>query len=203
MRFCRTPAKAQRRPLIVLLAALTAVPIAPAAAAADASDVELRLKAAYIYNFARFVEWPAGTAAGPVRIGVLGHGDLASLLEEIVRGKSVGGRAIKVTPIGTAAEAECCEILLIERSESKHEKEIAQALADKPVLTVSDDENASREGIMIAFQLVDESVRFQINQEAATRAGLKVSSQLLKVALPAERAGRRSVVREQQEERRP
>ena len=56
---------------------------------------------------------------------------------------------------------------------------------------------------MIAFQLVDESVRFQINQEAALRAGLKISSQLLKVAIPPDRTGRKSVVREQQEGRRP
>jgi len=154
------------------------------AGGADVADVEAHVKAAYIYNFARFVEWPAGAAAGPVRIGILGHGDLTSPLEEIVRGKSVGGRPIKVTPIATPGEAECCEILLIERSESKHEKEIAQALAGKPVLTVSDDENGSRDGVIIAFQLVDESVRFQINQDAAMRAGLRISSQLLKVAIP-------------------
>lgn len=170
---------------VFALLLLAVLPLLPAGAAADTSDVELHVKAAYIYNFARFVEWPAGTPAGPLRIGVLGHGDLVSPLEEIVRGKSVAGRAIKVTPIASAAEAECCGILLIERSESKHEKEIAQALAGKPVLTVSDDENASRDGVMIAFQLVDESVRFQINQDAATRAGLKISSQLLKVAVPA------------------
>ena len=168
--------------LTVILLAMTAVPIM-SAAASESSEVEVRVKAAYIYNFARFVEWPPTTPAGPVRIGVLGRGDLVSPLEEIVRGKSVGGRAIKVTPIGTAAEAECCEILLIERSETKHEKEVAQALAGKPVLTVSDDENGSRDGIMVVFQLVDESVRFQINQEAAARAGLKISSQLLKVAI--------------------
>ena len=197
MKTWRKFANPRRGPLIALLAALTAVVIARSAAAADSSDVEAHVKAAYVYNFARFIEWPAATAAGPVRIGVLGHGDLASPLEEIVRGKSVGGRAIKVIQIGSAAEAECCEILLIERSESKHEKEIVQALAGKPVLTVSDDENAPKEGIMIAFQLVDESVRFQINQEAATRAGLKISSQLLKVAIPADRTGRRSVVREE------
>jgi hypothetical protein len=186
-----------------VLSALTVGLIAAAASPADSADVEVRVKAAYIYNFARFVEWPAGTSAGPVRIGVLGRGDLVSPLEAIVLGKSVGGRAITVTPVGTPAEAECCEILLIERSESKKDKEIAQSLAGKPVLTVSDDENASRDGIMIAFQLVDDSVRFQINQEAAARAGLKISSQLLKVAIPAERTGRRSVAREQEEGRRP
>lgn len=150
---------------------------------ADTAEVETRIKAAFIYNFARFIEWPAGSNSGPVRIGVIGHGDLSAPLEEVVRGKSVGGRAIRVTPVENISEAESCAILLIERSESMHSKEIAQGLAGKPVLTVSDDESGSKEGIMIAFQLVDESVRFQINQEAAERAGLKISSQLLKVAV--------------------
>lgn len=155
----------------------------------DSAEVETRVKAAFIYNFARFVEWPSRSGGGPVRIGVMGHGDLSGPLEEVVRGKSVGGRPIRVTPVGNASEAELCEILLIERSESKRAGEIAQALAGKPVLTVSDDENGSKEGIMIAFQLVDESVRFQINQDVAERAGLKISSQLLKVAIPSK--GRR------------
>lgn len=150
----------------------------------DSAEVETRVKAAFIYNFARFVEWPSRSSSGPVRIGVIGHGDLSGPLEEVVRGKSVGGRPIRVTPVENASEAELCEILLIERSESKRAGEIAQALAGKPVLTVSDDEGGSKEGIMIAFQLVDESVRFQINQVAAERAGLKISSQLLKVAIP-------------------
>jgi hypothetical protein len=86
--------------------------------------------------------------------------------------------------LNSAADAECCEILVVERSESKHLREIAQALAEKPVLTICDGGNCFRDGMMIAFQIVDESVRFQINQEAAGRAGLKISSQLLKVALP-------------------
>lgn len=152
--------------------------------AAESFEVEARVKAAFIYNFARFVEWPPRSSPGPVRIGILGHGDLTSPLEEVVRGKSVGGRSIVISPLGSVGEAECCEIVLIERSESKHEREIAQALAGKPVLTVCDDENGARDGVMIAFQLFEESVRFQINQEAAGRAGLKISSQLLKVAIP-------------------
>jgi hypothetical protein len=155
-----------------------------AANAADSFEVETRVKAAFVYNFARFVEWPPRSIPGPVRIGILGHGDLASPLAEVIRGKSVSGRAIVVTPIGLLSEADCCEILLIERSESKRFKEIVQALAGKPVLTVCDDENGPRDGVMIAFQLVEESVRFQINQEAAERAGLRISSQLLKVAIP-------------------
>lgn len=169
--------------VIVLLAGPAVALEQSTAGAADSAEVETRVKAAFIFNFARFVEWPARLNAGPVRIGVMGHGDLSAPLEEAVRGKSVGGRTIRVTPVESADEAESCKILLIERSESKHSREIAEALAGKPVLTVSDDESGSKEGIMIAFQLVDESVRFQINQEAAERAGLKISSQLLKVAI--------------------
>jgi hypothetical protein len=157
----------------------------PAVAGSDQSDVETRVKAAFIYNFARFVEWPAKSGSGPVRIGVLGHGELASPLEEVVRGKSANGRPIEVASVANPADAERFEILLIERSESKHLKDILQALAGKPVLTVCDGGVCQRDGGIVAFQIVDESVRFQINQEAAQAAGLKISSQLLKVALPA------------------
>ena len=122
------------------------------------------------------MEWPPRSSPGPLRICVLGHGDLMAPLQDAVRGKSEGGRPVTVTAVSSPAEAECCEILLIENSESKHFSEIVQSLADKPVLTVCDDINGFRNGIMIGFRLVDESIRFQINQEAAGRAGLKISS---------------------------
>jgi uncharacterized protein DUF4154 len=175
----RTPEAA----LIPILAAALFV-TAPATASGNA-DVETRIKAAFIYNFARFVEWPARASPGPVRIAILGHGDLAAPLEEVIRGKTANGRSIEVTHISAATEMDCCEILVIERSEAKHVGEIVEALAGKPVLTVCDGGNCLRDGVMIVFQMVDESVRFQINQEAAEHAGLKISSQLLKVAIPA------------------
>ena len=152
--------------------------------AADNSDVETQLKAAFIYNFARFVDWPPRPVPGPVRIGILGSGELAAPLREVIRGKMVDGRSIEVTNISSVADAEHFEILLIERSELKHIREIVQSLAGKPVLTVCDEGNCFRDGAMIAFQVVDESVRFQISQESAEQVGLKISSQLLKVALP-------------------
>jgi hypothetical protein len=153
------------------------------ARAADSGDVEAHLKAAFVYNFARFVEWPAGANSGPVRIGVLGRGDLGIPLEEVVRGKSANGRLIEVARIGAVMQPDCCEILLIERSEMKHLKEIVASLSGKPVLTVCDGGSCFRDGAMIAFQVADESVRFQINQEAAEHGGLHISSQLLKVAI--------------------
>lgn len=150
----------------------------------DGPDVETRVKAAFIYNFARFVEWPVRNSPGPVRIGILGRGDLGAPLEDVIRGKSANGRSIEVTYLNAVAEADRCEILLIERSETRHTREIVQVLGGKPVLTVCDGGNCLRDGAMIAFQIVEESVRFQVNQEAAEHAGLKISSQLLKVAVP-------------------
>jgi hypothetical protein len=180
---CRPRWSGWRGLTVVFAAVLAALFGQSATKAADSFEVETRVKAAFIYNFARFVDWPPRSSLGPVRIGILGQGDLASPLEEVIRGKSVSGRPIVVTVLGSVNEADCCEILLIERSESKRFREIAQTLAGKPVLTVCDDENGSKDGVMIAFQLVEESVRFHINQEAAERAGLRISSQLLKVAI--------------------
>jgi hypothetical protein len=172
-------------PLLTLAFALQ-LPAAPADRPADTADVAARVKAAFVYNFARFIEWPQAATHESVKIVVVGRGGgLAGPLEEIVRGKTVAGRPLEVTRSVTSASIPRCDILLIERSETRHIKEIAQSLAGKPVLTVCDDADCLKEGAMIAFQLVDESVRFQINQEAAEHAGLKISSQLLKVALPA------------------
>lgn len=148
------------------------------------SNVATRVKAAFIYNFARFVEWPPRAGSAPFHIAVMGKGELAAPLEEVIRGKLTNGRPITISYVRSAAEAECCEILLIESSEARHMTEIAQALSEKPVLTVCDSANCQHDGGMIAFQVVEESVRFQINQEAAEHAGLKISSQLLKVAIP-------------------
>ena len=172
--------------LVPVLAATLSIPLT---SAADSPDVETRVKVAFIYNFARFVEWPVRSASGSIRIGILGRGDLGAPLEEVIRGKSANGRPIEVTHINAVAGADSCEILLIEQSESKHLKDIVQALAGKPVLTVCDGGNCLRDGVMIGFRIVEESVRFQVNQEAAEHAGLKISSQLLKVAINVRRAG--------------
>jgi hypothetical protein len=159
-----------------------------ALASAGDSEVEIRVKAAFIYNFTRFVEWPANTnsTSGSVRIGILGSGALELPLKQVVQGKSANGKRIEVIALNSLSDASRCDILWIEPSESKHLAEIVQSLAGKPVLTVCNGDSCIRDGGMIAFQIVDDSVRFQINQGAAERAGLKLSSQLLKVAIPAQ-----------------
>jgi hypothetical protein len=170
---------------LILALGVSFFPAAPIAQGADNGDVEGRVKAAFVYNFARFVEWPPSPPRQSVRIAVLGRGDLAAPLEEITRGKTVNGRPIEVIRVPSAASVPHCDLLLVERSESKHLKSVVQAVVGSPVLIVCDGPNCLKDGAMIGFQLVEESVRFQINQEAAEKAGLKISSQLLKVALPA------------------
>lgn len=179
---CRPLPRAASCALAMVLAVVG--PQAGSAAVSENSEVEIRIKAAFIFNFARFIEWPPRPAPGPVRIAILGHGDLAAPLEEVIRGKLAGGKPVTVKHIGVATEAECCEILLIERSEFGHLRDIVQTLSGKPVLTVCDAANGLVDGVMIGFKVVDDSVRFQIDQGGAERAGLKISSQLLKVALP-------------------
>jgi uncharacterized protein DUF4154 len=169
---------------IAVLALALAVTVGMAGGQGSA-EVEMHLKAAFIYNFARFIEWPGSAPAGPVRIGVLGRGNLAAPLREVIHGKSANGHPVEVATIASVADADRVQILLIQNSESKHVREIVQALAGKPVLTICENGNGIRDGAMIAFLVVDESVRFQISQKAAEQVGLKISSQLLKVALPA------------------
>lgn len=144
-------------------------------------DLETSVKAMDIFNFGRVVEWPSNSDT--LRICVTGHGDLGALLQELAKGKSVGGHAVTVNPVVASAPADSCEILVIERSELKHMKSIVQSLAGKPILTVCDDPIGLGTGVIIVFRLIDETIRFQINQQAAEKAGLKISSQLLKLAI--------------------
>ena len=170
----------------VLLLALSAalLPSALAAQAGDSSDVEARVKVAFVYNFTRFIEWPQSTLKQPVRIAVIGRGDLRHLWKKLRAAKWLTARPIEVIRLTSATLIPHCDVLLVEHSEAKHLSGLIQTVAGKPVLTVCDAANCMKDGAMIGFQLVEESVRFQINQDAAEKAGLKISSQLLKVALP-------------------
>lgn len=147
-------------------------------------DIEARVKAAFIYNYARFIEWPQSDSQSPFTIAVVGQNDLRSVLEETVRGKTANGRRVQVKQLANLQDSDAFQILLIERSENKKMKDITKAIAGKTVLTVCDFDNCIRDGGIIAFRFVEDTVRFEVNLEAAERAGLRVSSQLLKVALP-------------------
>lgn len=182
-----------RVPVCWLVCILSAVSILqPASLDANNEIVELRVKAAYLLHFVRYVHWPVPSQASspsPVVLGVLGHSPIVEVLEMTVAGKTVNNRAIKVKVFASVDQIDRCDILFVPRSESKQVQAGLAAVSGHPTLTVSDTEKFSNEGGMIEFVLIDDTVRFAINNDAAERAGLKLSSELLRVAYSI--AGRR------------
>ncbi len=152
---------------------------------AESNQLEYRVKAAFLYNFARFVEWPGRPENGreeAIVLGVLGKDPFGASLDDTVRGRTIKKRPLTVRCFRSLQELEPCHVLFISRSESRRLAEILRALEYHSTLTVSDMEGFLRKGGMIHFVVEKGSVRFDINLEPAERAELAVSSQLLKVA---------------------
>jgi hypothetical protein len=149
--------------------------------------VQERVKAAFLYKFAAYVEWPADTfldPGSPIVIGVAGADGLASELEQAVVGRQIGARPLEVRRLGRGESAsDCCQILFVGAS---HERgRAAQLLAHaqgRPVLTVTDAVTEHPKGSIINFLAAEDRIRFDISREAAERNGLQLRSQLLGVA---------------------
>jgi hypothetical protein len=158
---------------------------ATALSAASAAGLEYEVKAAMIYNFTRFVEWPAAAwkdARAPLVVGVFGSDPFSGVLDETLREKSYGGRRIEVRRVQTAIEAEACQVLFIPKSEKKKVAELLASLRASSILTISDSDDFTRAGGVIGFVTVDNRVRFAINKASAEKAGLTVSSKLLRLS---------------------
>ncbi len=157
----------------------------PNARTQPSAPSEYEVKAAYLYNFGRFVQWPAkATAAGDDSFGicVLGEDPFGPALHATIAGETIGGKSIVVRRISKSEQAVNCRILFISSSEDRQLKEILAALDKTCVLTVSDMPQFARRGGMVQFILEENRVRFQVNLAIAERAGLTLSSQLLKLA---------------------
>jgi hypothetical protein len=156
------------------------------AAAASAQTVdEYQVKAAFLYNFAKFVEWPAETFRtdkDPVRICVLGQDPFGSALEDAVGGKTVLGRAFVVIDISGAMPVADCQILFISSSERKRLRSILAELRTKGVLTVGETDGFGAQGGIVNFKLTDGRVRLEINTGAAGQARLRINSSVLNLA---------------------
>lgn len=143
---------------------------------------EYDVKAAFLYNFAKFVEWPQDAPAGPISIGVIGRDPFEGKLEKAVLGKRVNGREFAVLHLRGEADARACHIVFIGPSEQKRLPEILRAMQHWPVLTVGDSPGFCAHGGVIGFKIVSDRVGFDINPDAAERAQLRLSSKLLSVA---------------------
>jgi YfiR/HmsC-like len=150
---------------------------------------EYDVKAAYLYNFGKFVRWPAATVStdSDFSICVLGSDPFGATLDKIVAGELVDGRKLAIVRIENASAARNCRILFVGRSEQGRAASILSSLAHSPVLTVSDMPGFTDRGGIIEFVMQGDKVRFQVNLAAAERAGLNMSSELLKVAVAVKR----------------
>lgn len=170
--------------LITAIAGLIAAGALVCPAEGGSDSVELHVKAAYLLHFVRYVYWPNSPASPstPVILGVLGVDPMVEVLESTVSGKTVNNRPIKVKLFNSPTDIDHCDVLFLPKSGSKQLQATLTATSGKPILTVSDSDKFSREGGMVEFLLVDDTVRFAINTGAAENAGLKLSSELLRVA---------------------
>jgi len=153
---------------------------------AQAQDAgEYPVKAAFLYNFAKFVEWPPeamGASSAPLVLGVLGDDPFGSSIDQLVAGKTANGRQLSVRRLKWGQDLGQCHILFICSSERKRVPQILDSLKGTTVLTVGEMEQFSQQGGMIQFVLEQSKVRFEINVGAADRARLRVSSKLLALA---------------------
>jgi hypothetical protein len=146
---------------------------------------EHEVKAAFLFNFAKFVEWPAKAFPDPnaaVVIGIVGDDPFGDVLPLLVQGQTAQGRRIQIRHFTNENECGDCHLLFLSRSVAGRTGEILRRLQGRPVVTVSEREDFVRQGGMIGFALVDKTVRFDINTKAAEAVAVRLSSKLLAVA---------------------
>lgn len=160
-------------------------------AAETAGVKEHQVKAAFIYNFAKFVEWPTNRAAtgttnatnlGPIVLGVAGKSPCVVELEQIVAGRKINGRDLLVRAVASPADAGKVHVLFVTAGEDDQLEDWLSAGHEAGILTVGETEAFAKRGGMIRFLIEAEKIRFDVNMEAAEKAGLKLSAQLLKLA---------------------
>src|SRR5450759_4819624 len=153
---------------------------------------EYRVKAFFLYNFARYVEWPKErfkAVNDPIVICILGTDPFGSALEQAIAGKVVEGRPFVVRRISEIRPDSNCHILFVNSSERKRFRSMAGNLKGSGVLTVGETPEFTAEGGVINFKLDDGKVRFEIDVDAAGREHLHISSKLLSLAQNAKKHG--------------
>jgi hypothetical protein len=164
----------------VIVALLCA--ICPTVSSAQSQVAEYRLKAAFLFHFAEFVEWPPENASGPFVICIVGEDPFHGDLEEAVQGKSIATRVVRIRHIKQVPEGRGCHVLFIDKDESKNVSASMSGLHQLPVLTVGESDDFLDQGGIIRMFVEDRKIRFEINQGAAETANLKISSRLLLLA---------------------
>jgi hypothetical protein len=177
----------------VLLLALSCLTAFGAQSRADAANLESNVKAAFLYKFLGYVEYPDSAAAGagdPLVIGVLGADDVAEEVRRISTGRSMNGRAVVVRKLRANEAPGKVHMLFIGDEDAADIEKTLAAVRQAPVLTVTETVRNLRQDSVINFRVVDERVRFEVSLDAAEKNNLKLSSRLLAVAYKVQRSDR-------------
>jgi len=167
---------------VALLAALLgAGPLHPQAT----PTVEYQVKAAFLYNFAKFIEWPPDSFASeksPMSFCIFGHDPFGTSFDEALRGKKVNNREFLPRRVKEYAELRTCHLVFVSWQEDKHLPEILSSVKGASVLVVGESADFAGRGGTVQFLLEENKLRFAVNLEAAKRARLQISSKLLALA---------------------
>lgn len=170
-------------PMLTLLAVLLITPVA-GAMPDDTPTLEYQIKASYLFNFIRFVEWPpAAEKADTFRLCVFGENRFGSALDTLA-GETVRGVPIAVLYFRGYDGLENCHAVYVSTATPQQESRVLRHLADRPVLIVGESAGFAARGGVIHLVLVEDRIRFIINQQSAAEHQLKISSQLLQLAVP-------------------
>jgi hypothetical protein len=154
-------------------------------AAAPNPDLECRIKAAMVFNIAKFVTWPPGARPVPensLSICLLGEDNFRGALEETLRDKQIGGRPVILRRYRDPDDIKGCSVLFLSQSERRRMQAIVKALARTPTLTMADTPGFAVRGGMVNLVFGGGRVNLEINIQAVEKADLKISSQVLELA---------------------
>lgn len=155
------------------------------AAFGQASPLEREVKAAYLYKFAGFVEWPEGSfnsPDSPLQIGVAGNDHLADQVEQMVAGRTVNGHALTVRRLRRGDSLAGLHILFIGALDRTAQGELLAAARAMPLLTVTDSAAAAAQGCMINFVIADDKLRFEVALRPVNSSRLRISARMLAAA---------------------
>jgi hypothetical protein len=169
--------------LTIILAASILVMGSPGSGDNTPRPTEYEVKAAFVYNFTKFVEWPSEKfESDSLVIGVYGENPFEDFLGRVTRGKLARGRHVAVRECEDLEQATSCHAVFVNIDDEKERERSLEILEEAHVLTISDTKGFARQGGMIGFVLKENRIHFEINAEATQEADLRISSQLLKLA---------------------
>jgi len=175
--------------MVRLLTAVLAAVMLPCVATITTAEtpvlLENQVKALFLFNFAKYVDWPSQAFPSDnatIVIGLVGEGSFGDDFKQVIAGKTINGRTVVVKRVAGEQEYKSCHILFISASQKDHLAEILSAVKGSAILTVGETEQFLAQDGMINLRKKENKIRLEINLGAAQRANLKLSSKLLGVA---------------------